>query len=244
MQMIAVLNGLVYVLHLFQPEFVLSLILIPGRILQGEVWRLVSYIFVPEILFRGGNPAIQPLLLFLYLWFLIWMGDALEHAWGAFRLTLFYLLGMLGVTIATFFFSGGGWFTFYLNLSLFFAFATLYPDVQIYLLLVIPVKMKWAALISLAGVLLGFIWGPVSEKAGIIVSFANYFVFFGPSGLAKLRNKTEAGIRRRKYESQTASGDEPLHRCANCGKTEKDDPYLDFRVAKDGEEYCVTHLPK
>jgi hypothetical protein len=150
MQMIAVLNGLVYLLHLFQPSYVFALLLIPERILHGEVWRLVSYIFVPEMLLRGGNPALQPLFLFIYLWFLVWMGDALEHAWGAFRVTLFYFLGMVGVTIAAFLFGGGGLFAFLLNLSLFFAFATLYPDVQIYVLLVLPLKVKWLALVSLA----------------------------------------------------------------------------------------------
>lgn len=244
MQMIAILNGLVYILRLFQPDFVFALTMIPERIWHGEVWRLVSYIFVPEILFRGGNPLIQPFFFFLYLWFLIWMGDALEHAWGAFRLTLFYVLGMLGVTIATFFSGGSGWFIFYLNLSLFFAFATLYPNMQIYLLLVIPVKIKWAALISLAGVLLGCFWGSWIEKVGTLISFGNYFIFFGPSMLTKFRRKVEVDARRKKFASKTASSDDSLHRCAICKKTEKDDSELDFRVARDGEEYCVAHLPK
>ena len=244
MQMIAVLNGLVYVLHLFQPDFVFVLTLSPERILHGEIWRIVSYIFVPEIfLLPGGNPMIQSLFFFLYLWFLIWMGDALEHAWGAFRLTLFYVLGMLGITIAAFFF-GDGRLTFYLNLSLFFAFATLYPDVQIYLLLVIPVKMKWAALISLAGILLGFFLGSLSEKARILVSFTNYFIFFGPLMVTKFRHKVEVDVRRKKFESKTASPDDSLHRCVICKKTEKDNPELEFRVARDGEEYCVAHLPR
>ena len=102
MQLIALLNGLVYLLNFFQPTYVLALLLIPQRILHGEVWRLVSYIFVPEVLLRGGNPALQPLFLFVYLWFLVWMGDALEQAWGAFKVTLYYFLGMVGVTVAAF----------------------------------------------------------------------------------------------------------------------------------------------
>jgi hypothetical protein len=243
MQLIALLNGLVYVLHFFQPSYVLALLLIPERILHGEVWRLVSYIFVPEVLLRGGNPALQPLFLFVYLFFLVWMGDALEHAWGAFRVTLFYFLGMVGVTVAAFFFGGGGLFAFLLNLSLFFAFATLYPDVQIYVFFVLPLKIKWLAFVSLALLLLELLWGSLSTKAAILVSFLNYFVFFGPQAYAKLRERTATDIRRRRFENK-ASPEETLHRCTVCKRTEKDHPELEFRVSRNGEEYCLDHLPK
>ena len=243
MQMIAVLNGLVYLLHLFQPSYVFALLLIPERILHGEVWRLVSYIFVPEMLLRGGNPALQPIFLFIYLWFLVWMGDALEHAWGAFRVTLYYILGMVGVTIAAFLFGGGGLFAFLLNLSLFFAFATLYPDVQIYVLFVLPLKVKWLALVSLAPLILELLLGSLSTKAAILISFLNYFVFFGPMIYSKLLMRTATDIRRRKYENKAAPED-TLHRCTVCKRTEKDSPELEFRVSRNGEEYCLDHLPK
>jgi hypothetical protein len=243
MQLIAVLNGLVYLLHFFKPSYVLALLLIPERILHGEVWRLVSYIFVPEVLLRGGNPALQPLFLFVYLWFLVWMGDALEHAWGAFRVTLFYFLGMVGVTVAAFFFGGGGLFAFLLNLSLFFAFATLYPDVQIYVFFILPLKVKWLAFISLAPLVLELISGSLSTKAAILVSFLNYFIFFGPPAYAKMRDRTANDIRKRKFESKS-SAEESLHRCAVCKRTEKDNRDLEFRVSRNGEEYCLDHLPK
>jgi hypothetical protein len=243
MQMIALLNGLVYLLHLLQPSYVFALLLIPERILHGEVWRLVSYIFVPEMLLRGGNPALQPLFLFVYLWFLVWMGDALERAWGAFRVTLYYFLGMVGVTIAAFLFGGGGLFAFLLNLSLFFAFATLYPDVQIYVLFVLPLKVKWLALVSLAPLFLELLLGSLSTKAAILVSFLNYFVFFGPTIYSKMQTGTATEIRRRKHESKAASED-TLHRCIVCKRTERDSPELEFRVSRNGEEYCLEHLPK
>jgi hypothetical protein len=243
MQMVALLNALVYLLHFFQPTYVLGLLLIPERILHGEVWRLVSYIFVPEMLLGNGNPALQPIFLFVYLWFLVWMGDALEHAWGPFRVTLYYLLGMIGVTIAAFFFGGGGLFAFWLNLSLFFAFATLYPDIQIYVLFVLPLKVKWLALLSLAPLMLELVLGSFATKAAILISFVNYFVFFGPTMLAHLQTQAENGTRRRKLASKTPAED-TLHRCVVCKRTEKDDPDLEFRVAGDGEEYCLDHLPR
>ena len=243
MQMIALLNGLVYLLYLVQKSYVFALLLIPERILHGEVWRLVSYIFVPAMLLGGGNPALQPLFLFVYLWFLVWMGDALEHAWGPFRVTLYYVLGMVGVTIAAFVFGVSALSAFLLNLSLFFAFATLYPDVQIYVLFVLPLKVKWLALVSLAPLILQLLLGSLSTKAAILVSFLNYFVFFGPAIYSKMRTGTATEIRRRKHESKATSED-TLHRCVVCKRTERDSPELEFRVSRNGEEYCLEHLPK
>src|SRR5277367_2993403 len=182
MQLIAVLNGLVFVLNLFKRSFVQALVLIPEKILHGELWRLISYIFVPQVLLSGGSSGMWQIIFFCaYLWFLVWMGDALEHAWGAFRVTLFYVLGMVGVTVAAFFFGGGGVSAFLLNSSLFFAFATLYPDVQIYVFFILPLKLKWLAFVSLALLLIPLFGGPLSTKLAILVSFLNYFVFFGPA---------------------------------------------------------------
>jgi len=240
---VAVLNGLVSLLYFYQPSYVVALLLLPGRILHGEVWRLVSYIFVPEVLLSGGNSVWQLVSLIIYLWFLVWMGDALEHAWGAFRVTLFYFLGMVSVTIAAFFFGGGGLSAFRLNLSLFFAFATLYPDVQIYFFFVLPLKIKWLAYGSLALLLLDMLRGSLSTKAAIVVSFLNYFVFFGPATYAKVRERTAADIRKRKFENKP-SAEETLHKCAVCKRTERDSPELEFRVSRNGEEYCLDHLPK
>ena len=116
---------------------------------------------------------------------------------------------MVGVTVAAFFFGGGGLFAFLLNLSLFFAFATLYPDVQIYVFFVLPLKVKWLAFVSLAPLLLELLWGSLSTKAAILVSFLNYFVFFGPSAYAKLRDATATDIRKRKFESKAIPGRDP-----------------------------------
>ena len=121
------------------------------------------------------------------------MGDALEQAWGAFRVTLYYFLGMVGVTVAAFFFGGGGLFAFLLNSSLFFAFATLYPDLQIYVFFVSAIEGQMACFYQLGPVVFRIFWGSLSTKAAILVSFLNYFVFFGPPAYAKLRKRTETG---------------------------------------------------
>ena len=246
--MIALLNALVYVLFLIQPEYIHLLTLEPSRVLHGEIWRVVSYIFVPEIFLGSRNPFFQPLSFLLYIWFMVWVGNALEQAWGSFRVTLYYLVGMVGVTIAAFILglgqSQGNDTPFFLNMSLFFAFATLFPDQQIYIFLIIPLRVKWMALLSLLPIAFSFIIGPVIVKIAILVCLINYILFFGPQAWSGARTRRTTQKRRQRFVSHSVPADEPLHRCAICKRTERDNPELDFRVARNGEEYCIEHLPK
>jgi len=92
--------------------------------------------------------------------------------------------------------------------------------------------------------LLGFILNSNSYRAALVAAFANYFIFFGPEIIHQATHRHEVSTRRRRFEEHSRSGDEALHRCAVCGATELTDPNLDFRVARDGEEYCIAHLPK
>ncbi|MBV9998853.1 MAG: hypothetical protein JO015_07035 [Verrucomicrobia bacterium] len=247
--MVAILNLLVYILHLFQPTYVRLLTLEPALVLHGQLWRLVSYIFIPDILFRYTSSGLQPLFLFFYLWFMWWIGDALEQAWGPFRLTLYYVIGMFGVTAAAFFLgagqSQGNDTPFFLNLSLFFAFATLFPNLQIYVLFIVPLRVKWVALLSLAWILFPFLAGPVVVKVAILICLLNYLLFFGPAVIAGARQGREQQKRRIKFGASRGSPEEPLHRCAVCKRTERDGADLEFRTSsRDGNEYCLEHLPK
>lgn len=244
---IALLNLFVYILFQFQPEYVSFLTLEPALVLRGEVWRLISYIFIPQY-FLGSGSIMQSVFFLLYVWFMIWVGNSLEHAWGAFRLTLYYVLGMAGVTIAAFLLgagqSEGNVLPLYINLSLFFAFATLFPNVQIYVLFIIPLKIKWVALIMLVPTLLAFVYSPLVGKTAIVISLLNYILFFAPMAISNARHNRDVQKRRLKFAAGSVPVDEPLHRCAVCKRTERDDAELEFRVARDGEEYCVEHLPK
>ena len=244
---IALLNLFVYILFQFQPEYVSFLTLEPALVLRGEVWRLVSYIFIPQY-FLGSGSILQSVFFLLYVWFMIWVGNSLEQAWGAFRLTLYYVLGMAGVTIAAFLLgagqSDGNVLPLYINLSLFFAFATLFPNVQIYVLFIIPLKIKWVALIGLLPILFGFLYSSLLGKTAIVISLLNYILFFAPVALSNARHSRDVQKRRLKFATGSVPADEPLHRCAVCKRSERDDPELEFRVASDGEEYCVEHLPK
>jgi len=227
-------TALVFVLALLMPGFKTILELDPGRILHGEVWRLITYVFIP--------PTLSPLWVFFALWFLWWVGDGLERAMGAFKLTLYFLIGMLGTTVAAFFF-GSQFSNSMLMASLFYAFARYYPDEVIYLFFILPVKIKWIAWVSAAFLLVGFVMKSNAYRFSVLAALAGYLIFFGPEAIYQAKHRHEVSTRRRRFELHKRPEHEALHKCAVCGATELTDPNLEFRVARDGEEYCMKHLP-
>src|SRR5438046_10499773 len=170
-------TALVWALMWLNPNFRSALDLDPARIRHGEVWRLVTYIFLPQTL---------RLLIILALWFLWFIGEGLERAWGPFRLTLYFFVGMIGTTVGAFFF-GAKFSNGMLIASLFFAFARFYPDEVIYVLFILPVKIKWLAWVFAAFLLIGFVLGPNSYRAALVAVFANFFIFLGPVFLTQRR---------------------------------------------------------
>jgi hypothetical protein len=236
---IAGFNALCFVLIKLNPPFYAFLHLDPTLILQGQVWRLFTFIFIPVI----GGIFPDWLGAAMYVLYFVWIGDGLEQAMGAFRLTLFYFLGMLGTIIAGFI-AHADPSGFLLNTSLLFAFARFYPDLMIYLFFVLPVKVKWLAWISGAFVLFGFVTGALAYQAAVLVALGNFLLFFGREILHDARQRREVSSRRRRFEEARQTDGDTLHRCAVCGRTEVQAPELEFRVARDGHEYCREHLPK
>jgi membrane associated rhomboid family serine protease len=234
-RIVVAFSALVFLLVRLNPDFISALDLNPERLRHGEIWRLVTYIFIPQ--------TFSFLWIIFVLWFLWFIGEGLERAWGPFRLTLYFLVGMLGTTAAALFF-GSNFSNTMLIASLFYAFARFYPDEVIYVLFILPVKIKWVAWVSAAFLLLGFFVNSNSYRMATVAALSNYLIFFGPEIVYQARHRHEVSSRRRRFEGQSRSETEPLHKCAVCGATELSDPNLDFRVARDGEEYCVAHLPK
>ena len=234
------LSALVFVLYKVDPTYLTLIDLDPRAVLQGQVWRLVSYIFIPAI--TNLLPLPDWFNAVFYVLFMWWMGNGLESAWGPFKLTMFFLLGMLGTTIAAFFF-GAEFSNLMLTSSLFFAFARFFPDVVIYFAYLIPLKIKWVAWASAIFLFYGFFTEPASYRMALLAAFANYLIFFGRDIVHDARHRREVASRRRRFETEVRADEEPLHKCATCGATELSDPNLDFRVSRDGEEYCVAHLP-
>ena len=228
---VVILNALMFALLALDPDYAEVLWLDPEKIRQGEIWRLVTYIFIPQT-----QSLFWIFFVLLFMWFL---ANALEEAWGPLKLNVFYLAGMIGCTAAAFFFGGAPANTF-LNLSLFFAFATLAPNYEIFLFFILRVKMKYVAWVFAGFLLLQMVAAPLADKAAMVASLANYLLFFGP-GFIKGRIEAESTrVRRKKFTAPAES----LHRCAKCERTEVTHPDLEFRVAGDGEEYCAEHLPR
>jgi len=164
-------QGMIYIWELLNPGFSYFLRFDPVAVFQaGEYWRIFTFLFVTPI----QNAIFQ----FFYLYLLYVYGNALEETMGAFAFTLFYLIGALGTIIAAIFFGGDGG-AFFVNTSIFLAFAALNPNFTIYLFFVIPVKMRWLALFTWGSLIYMFVKYPPSAKAAISVSMLNYFLFFG-----------------------------------------------------------------
>ena len=240
-RIIVAVNAVVFVLIKTNQPFLFELTLDPQKVEAGEVWRLVSYLFIPQV--NLGSP-LSYFWIFFYLSLLWLMGEALEHAWGSFKLNLFYLLGMVGTTVAVLWLGATDTTGWWLNSSVLFAFATLFPNFPIMVFFVFPVRVKWIALLTFASVLLSFVGGDFSRRVAIGVALANYVLFFGREWVSQWREQGRTMKRRQQFQvAQKKDVDETLHHCKVCGSTEISAPEKEFRVAADGEEYCTLHLP-
>lgn len=139
------------------------------QIFAGQIWRVITFIFLPPD---------TGILFAVFVFYFIWLyGVGLEERWGSFKFNVYYLIGMLGSIIVGFIV---GYATnVYLNLTLFLAFAILYPNYEILLFFFIPVKIKWIGLIDGIGLVILFILGNFASRMLLLVSIANLLLFFG-----------------------------------------------------------------
>ncbi len=230
-RIIAAFNALVFILGKLNPALLGFLDLTREGIARHEYWRLVTYIFIPQ--------TTSYLFIFFALSWLWMLGEGLERAWGAFKVNLFYLVGMIGTTLAALFF-GSEFSNTMLNLSLLFAFARYYPD---QMLLFPPIPIRWMAWILFALLLVNFATSSMAYQMALLAAMANYALFLGPEIVAQARQRREVTVRRRRFEESSVPDDEPLHRCTVCKRSEIGNPDLEFRVSRDGNEYCMEHLP-
>ncbi|MBO4213735.1 MAG: hypothetical protein IKX99_05545 [Lachnospiraceae bacterium] len=236
-----------------------------------QLWRLISWIFVPYSL-----SILTLIFMPLFYWFL---GRTMEQVWGTFRFNIYMLGGVLftdigafilyfvlkaiiqaktqipidETTISIFGAIGSPFSTYYLNLSLFLAFAMTFPEQRVYIYFVIPVKYKWMALLYAGFVVYDFIVGGWIVRAAIIISLLNFFIFFFMTRKMKIKGKPKMhkvkmanDARDVKFKTVVNNGGPNYrHKCAICGRTERDDPTLQFRFCTkcDGNhEYCQDHL--
>ena len=221
-----------------------------SAIFHGQIWRLVSFVFVP----LGGDILTVALSLYFY-W---WIGSSLEREWGTARFSLFYLLGV--VFNIVFGLIAGYTSVTYLNLSMFFAFAMLYPETQFLVFFIIPVKVKWRAWIDAAFFALSVVTSlfrlDILNALLPVVALLNFFVFFWTNitdEIAYRRGRTrhqsshqtiqfKSAVRQqRKKEAERGY----RHKCAVCGRTDADHPELEFRYCSRCAGYhcfCQDHI--
>lgn len=161
-------------------------------ILQGQIWRLVTFLFLPP------DSSLLFAIFALYFYWLI--GTSLDRQWGSFRFNVYYLIGAIGTMIGGII-TGSTTNTF-LNLSLFLAFAVMFPDFEVLLFFFIPVKMKFLALLDGALLLFELIFSPLPYQIAILASVLNFILFFGKDFYQRIR----MFIRRKKYQKQGKSG--------------------------------------
>ena len=215
-------------------RFILDrIVLIPDLVLRGEWWRLITFLFIP--------PSMSPIFIF-FAWYIFYlMGSALEGHWGAFRYNLYLLVGYVVTVAVTFLFPYSAATNLFIGGSVFLAFAFLYPDFQLYIFFILPVKIKWLALLTWIGYAYELIFGSWHQRVLVLASISNFLLFFGKD--ISWRMKT--GKRRMGEQARQFSGKkEAFHTCTTCGKTDISHPQMEFRYCSDcgGLGYCMEHI--
>lgn len=213
--------GLAFLISRVQPDFVNMLALDMAQVKSGQAWRLFTYLFIPTT----GS-----LFWILFALYWVWLvGSNLEAEWGTFKFNVYYFVGMVGTTIAAVLTSGVEGNS-YLNLSLFLAFATVFPDYEIFLFFILRIRVKWLGLVAGGYLLLSVLTGDWTTRAAIIAAMANYFLFFsGHIGNLVRGQKLQAMQAARRSSFRPPAQPELGHRvCALCGAREDQD--ADIRV--------------
>jgi len=216
-------------------------------ILKGQVWRLVTFMIYPP------TTSVFFAVIMLYMYY-VW-GRTMERVWGPFRFNVYFFLGVIGHIVAAlvgYLVFEESWYltTGYLNFSLFFVYAMNFPNQTILLNMILPIKAKWLAIAEAAVYLFSFINGNASTRCEILVSMLNVLLFAVLTIDRKRLNpkiKIQNTMRKKKFRDgvKVLPPGQAIHRCSTCGKTEKDDPDLEFRYCSKCEgnyEYCQEHL--
>ncbi|MES2708262.1 MAG: hypothetical protein V4726_16835 [Verrucomicrobiota bacterium] len=237
LRVIASFQALCFILIHLNPPFRDALVLSPAVWQKWEIWRLFTFCFIPQ------SDSIIWIIFAIFI--LIRIGDALEQAWGKFRINLYFAasvaalwaaMAVMGPDLRE---AAGRTAGSMLYTSLFLAFATVVPNYTFLIFFVFPVKVKWLAVID-AGYLL-FLFVTISVlRLPMVVALLPYACFGLPILLRNIRNAN----RRAEFKANALPTGDPFHQCAVCHRTDHSDPTLEFRIAGDDKEYCADHLPK
>jgi len=284
---IVIIYGFGFLMNLVKPEWIYFITLNPEAIIHGQVWRLVSWIFVPD-------SASNVFFVLIFLFFYYSIGKNLEAAWGKFAFNFFFFAGIFLTIFGAFvlfgYFKiiapdyvaglesyynmalgkscpvslGGSWFyhymsysfgTYYLNLSIFLAYAITYPNMRVLLFFIIPIKVKVLGIIYVivlgVSVLMAFVQGGFNNGiitlVAVSTSLLNVLIFY--LLLRKGKKRFKEIKRQKEFKKKIKAVSEPVsairHKCAVCGQTDVSNPSLTFRYCSKcngNYEYCNEHL--
>ena len=259
--------GIGYLMQYLVPAGYQYLMLDPFLVLKGQVWRLVTWILIPP-----DSSNIFFVLITLYLYYSL--GGLLERIWGTYKYNVYLFSGLLFTILGAFVLCGysvlmgaqptmytglyllnngsavyfGQFSTYYINMSIFLACAASIPDVQVLLMFIFPIKVKWLGIVYGIILLLNCIQGGIATWIVVIFSLLNFLVFF-------LRSKGKMHLsvgqikRQQEFHQKMRSAGQTKgitrHKCAICGRTELDGDDLEFRFCSKcngNYEYCQYHL--
>ncbi|MBQ6786302.1 MAG: hypothetical protein IJO85_01120 [Lachnospiraceae bacterium] len=256
--------GCGYLMRLINPAFLNYLTLDTYRILHGQVWRIVTWILVP--------PDSLDFFTLIMLYFYYSIGTSLERTWGTFLYNVYMFLGMIFTVVGSFVAMGlsylvwgdiiavGGaeaffqiaalsFSTYYINMSIFLAFAATFPNVQVLLMFIIPIKVKWLGVVYAVLLLYEFVNTWMIGKVSILASLLNFVVFFLLTRRGLRMRMSPKQVKRRHDFQREVKKAKPMsvarHKCAICGRTSEEYPELEFRFCSKcngNYEYCQEHL--
>ncbi len=253
-----------YLMQLINASFLDFLALDPYKILHGQIWRVFTWLIIPP-------PSSNFIFVLLMLWCCYSIGNALERTWGTYRYNVFIITGILLTVVASFLSLGwmyltygaeqvevyeamsnmqlgNVWYafsTYYINVSIYMAFAMTYPNTTVMIYFLLPVKMKWMGLLDLGYMVYLMAMGSGFTRFAVGAALLNCLIFYlmNIRGISiapqQIKRKMEFKQDIRKASSVTK------HKCAICGKTELSDPGLQFRFCSKcngNYEYCSNHL--
>ena len=231
-----------------------------------QIWRVISWVLMPP-----RQNIIFAVIMMIFYWQL---GTTLEKTIGTFKYNCYIFGGIIFTVLGSFLLYGilysmtgasvdgiGGFFsTYYINMSIFLAFAVCYPDMQIMLYFFIPIRMKWLALVYVVLVLIEFFQNSWPGKVAIIASLLNFLIFFlltrnwkriSPSEMKRKSDWRKRGesvkdrFSGKAPQGKVYTGRFDVHKCEICGRTETTNPELAFRFCskcKGNHEYCSDHI--